>query len=252
MPYCVVIAHLHLGGSQPAQVGVSTMKHFQLTEWAEFARDMVTEETRAAMELHLATGCRKCGEYAAMFRDFAAIAATDASYELPASALRCADAIYDVQKPEKMFKLPRLLAQLVYDSSQEAVPAGIRTQQQLSHQALYEAGEFRLDLRLEQIRGSAQVSLVGQIENRKDPKRRVGSVPVFLSIGKEVVARTISNQFGEFQLNYQPRTHLRLHLPILQEHGRRIEVPLHSLLAGSKLKQQPGLPGSTGIRKGKK
>lgn len=235
-----------------AQVGVSSMKHFDLTEWAEFARGMVNEDTRSAMELHLASGCQKCGEYAATFRDFAAITATDANYELPRSAVGRAEAIYDIRKPGKIFSLRRLLARLIYDSLQEAVPAGVRAQQQLSRQALYEAGEFRLDLRLEQVRGSAQVSLVGQIENRKDPKRRVGSVPVFLAIGKEVVARTISNQFGEFQLNYQPRTHLRLHLPILQEQGRRIEVPLHSLLAGTKFRQQSSLPRPPGTRKGRK
>lgn len=228
------------------------MKHFDLMEWAEFARGMANEDTRAAMELHLASGCTKCGEYAAMFRDFTAIAAAEAGYELPASALRCAEAIYDIRKPEKMFRLRRLLAQLVYDSFQEAVPAGVRTQQQLSRQALYEAGEFRLDLRLEQARGSANVSLVGQIENRRDPKRPVGSVPVFLSVGKEVVARTISNQFGEFQLNYQPRTHLRLHLPILQEQGRRIEVPLHSLLSGTSFSQRSISPRPSGVRRGKK
>lgn len=206
------------------------MKHFELKDCVDFARGVVSESRAAEMEAHLGAGCKRCRRDSEMFRKFAAAAVSGAEFEVPQYAIHCARAIFSLQQPERVQILPQLLARLVYDSFREPLPAGVRTQQRLSRQTLYEAGDFRLDLRLEQERGSAQVSLVGQIENRKDPSQRMGDVPILLAKGEDVVARTVSNQFGEFHLNYQPKTQLRLHVPVLEDQGRRIEVPLKDLM----------------------
>ncbi len=203
------------------------MKRFDITQWANFVRGLGSPADQKAMQAHLNSGCRSCRRTAAILRYVAKAAATDAQYEVPDYAVRCARAIFTLQQPEKVQILPRILARLVYDSFREPLPAGVRGQQRLSRQALYDAGDFRLDLRLEHSRGSPHVALIGQIENRKDPTRCVSSVPVLLASGKEIIARTISNEFGEFHLDYLPRTHLRLYIPVLHEAGRRIEVPLN-------------------------
>ena len=227
------------------------MMHFDLTEWAEFARGTASEASRTAQQAHLETGCQKCTRNAEFLRSLAAIASSETRWQVPAAEVRCARAIFAFQRPEKISRLPRILAHLVYDSFREPQSAAVRGEQRLSRQALYEAGDFRLDLRLEQERGSVQGSLVGQIENYKDPTQRVASVPVFLSAGKHVVARTVSNEFGEFQLNYPSRTHLLLHVPVLQEHGLRIEVPLQSLLA-EQAPEELAAPKTPGLRRGRK
>ncbi len=202
------------------------MKHFDISQWSDFARGLGTAADRRAMQAHLNSGCRSCRRTAALLGRVAKATAADAEYEVPAYALRDAQAIYVLQAPEKVQILPRILARLVYDSFREPLPAGVRGQQRLSRQALYDAGDFRLDLRLEHERGSPRLSLIGQVENRKDPTRRVSSVPVLLASGKEIIARTVSNEFGEFHLDYLPRTHLRLSILVLHEASRRIEVPL--------------------------
>src|SRR5205807_8103718 len=116
-------------------------------------------------------------------------------------------------------------ARLLYDSFREPLPAGLRTQQRLSRQYLYQAGDYSLDLRLENERGSPRVALVGQIQNRKQPGKRLGSVPVQLLSGKQVLAQATSNSLGEFQMEYEPSKHLRLYVPVRQA-GKQIEVPL--------------------------
>src|SRR2546425_3260100 len=85
-------------------------------------------------------------------------------------------------------------ARLLYDSFREPLPAGLRTQQRLSRQYLYQAGDYSLDLRLENERGSPRVALVGQIQNRKQVGKRLGSVPVQLLSGKQVLAEVRSEE----------------------------------------------------------
>ena len=116
-------------------------------------------------------------------------------------------------------------ARLLYDSFREPLPAGLRTQQRLSRQYLYQAGDYSLDVRLENERGSPRVALVGQIQNRKQPGKRLGSVPVQLLSGKQVLAQATSNSLGEFQMEYEPSKHLWLYVPVRQA-GKQIEVPL--------------------------
>src|SRR2546425_1493261 len=114
------------------------------------------------MERHLASGCRKCRRTAELLSKLAAAARNDSRVQVPQYALRCAQAIFVLQQPERVQILPRIPVRLLYDSFREPLPAGVRTQQRLSRQALYQAGDYSLDLQLEKERGSPRVALVGQ------------------------------------------------------------------------------------------
>src|SRR3989454_4541513 len=178
------------------------------------------------MQAHLASGCRKCRQPAELLRKVAAAARRHSQVQVPDYALRCARAIFLLQQPEKVQILPRIAARLLYDSFREPLPAGLRTQQRLSRQALYQAGDYSLDLRLENERGSSRVALVGQIENRKQPGKRLSNVPVQLLSGKQVLAQVVSNSLGEFQMEYMPSKHLRLYVPVPQA-DKRNEGPIN-------------------------
>lgn len=101
------------------------------------------------------------------------------------------------------------------------------------HRAMYEAGDYCVDLRMERERGADAVVLVGQIANRTQPDERVSGVPVILMSGKEVVGRTVSKGSGEFHIQCQANKSLRLCVP-LQQAGKRIEVPLKNLFDAGK------------------
>jgi hypothetical protein len=201
------------------------MKHFEFAEWTDLVRGLVEESARVAMEGHLASGCRKCRHTADLLQKAAVAARSDSKVQVPEYAVRFARAIFILQLPEKVRLLTRAPARLLYDCFREPLPAGVRTQQGLSRQVLYQAGDYLLDLRLENERGSSRVALVGQIQNRKEPGKRLGGVLVLLVSGEQVLAQAVSNSLGEFQMEYGATKHLRLYVPVRQA-GEQIAMPL--------------------------
>jgi hypothetical protein len=125
-------------------------------------------------------------------------------------------------------ELPPLVAKLVYDTAHQPLPAGMRAERAVGRQALYCAGPYSVDLRVEHERGSGRVCLVGQIADRRQPQRSIGDVPVLLMSGKAVVERAFSNMFGEFQMECAPSRHLRLCFPVEQ----RVDLRLSDLIPG--------------------
>jgi len=204
------------------------MNHFDISKWADFVRGLIEESAQAAMERHLASGCRKCRHTAELLRKLVTAARNDSQVQVPDYALRCARANFFLQQPEKVQILPRIPARLLYDSFREPLPAGLRSQQRLNRQALYQAGDYWLDLRLENERGSSRVALVGQIQNRKQPGKWVEDVPVLLVSGKKILAHAVSNSLGEFQMEYAPKKHQRLYVPVHRS-GKRVRMFLNKL-----------------------
>jgi hypothetical protein len=209
------------------------MKHFEVEQWLDFVHGLAGAREAMAMEQHLSHGCKKCRAMVRGLRRFVAGAAADARYQIPDWAVRLACDIFEPQRPEKVLLLPRLLAKLVFDSFREPALGGVRSQEDSMHRAMYQAGDYCVDLRMEHERGADAVVLVGQIANRTQPERRVSGVPVILMSGKQVVGRTVSNDSGEFQIECQAKKLLRLCVPLRQA-GKRIEVPLRNLFDGGK------------------
>src|SRR5947209_15872908 len=163
------------------------MKHFDIDKWTDFIRGLVEDSARVAMERHLASGCRKCRHTADLLHKAAVAAHRDSKVQVLEYAVRSARAIFILQLPEKVRLLCRAPARFLYDSFREPLPAGVRTQQRLSRQALYQAGDYSLNLRLENERGSSRVALVGQIQNHKQLGKRLGRVvAVLLHAGKKI------------------------------------------------------------------
>lgn len=199
------------------------MKHFDITRWADFIRGTGSREEQEEMQEHLLTGCESCARMRDLLQRFGeTLLSAEATPVVPAAVVQRAEAIFALRQPEKI-GFAQVLARLVYDSFREPLPAGIRTGRSASRQVLYEAGEICIDLRLEFENGGALVSLVGQVSNRQQPHQSLAGVPLVLMSGPELLARTLTNQYGEFQLEYEPRTSLSLHLGS-QEHW--IQVPL--------------------------
>jgi hypothetical protein len=202
-------------------------KHFSDAEWIDRVRGKALAPE--AMDLHLA-GCRRCRHARDLFGTVAEVARGEAAYEVPEGTLRSVRAIFDLQSPERVRILPQVLARLVYDSFAEPLLVGIRSRQRVTRQAMYRAGDYYVDLRMESEPETRRVSVVGQIANRRNPEHSVAHVPIVLTSDEEVVARAVSNEFGEFQLGYAPAKHLRLHVPVAD--SGNIEVALNRLRAG--------------------
>ena len=220
------------------------MKHFSIWQLADYVRVLGDDVARSAMEAHLSSGCARCQRTVNVLGGVAATARGQGDYEPPAHAIRYAQAIYSLFRPER-FSFPRLVARLVHDSLRQPLLAGMRAQgmrgeDRPSRHALYEAGSYCLDLQLDQQLASGLVTLIGQLADRNKPAASSADVPVWLMERKSLVASTLCNAFGEFQFEYTPARDLRLHVP-LRAAGKRLEVSLDRLT--------PGLPGRPGPAK---
>lgn len=207
--------------------GKDSTRHYELSEWADFVHELAPPSQSSRMEQHL-EDCRLCRHQVEFITKVARAAVADAGVQLPEHVFRLAKSIFALHEPEKGSSWSRIIARLVYDSFREPLPAGIRGTHRISRQAMYEAGDYCLDLKMEHEQGSAKVLLVGQIANAKQPERGIENVPVLLMSGKSTLARAVSNEFGEFQMEFASGKRLKLLVPVLEQQ-KEIEVQLNGM-----------------------
>jgi hypothetical protein len=205
------------------------MTHYGIVQWVDFARAVATEEERCAMAEHLATGCPECVQLA-VFCEALARVCQGMSHPTPASAERLALSIcpsLSSMRPRRLFRIP---LELIFDSSLAPAPAGLRSTWQVGWQALYRAGDCSLDVRIEPDLRSSRAALIGQVSNYALPELQMAGMTVYLKSGRQVIAETRSNRFGEFQIEYvqQRRLQLCIHL---DGGSRCIVAPLRRIAA---------------------
>jgi hypothetical protein len=205
------------------------MKHFSLEQWTDFVRGLGEDGMRIAMAAHLDAGCGRCARTVDVLRRTSRVLSAEGQYQVPEYALRSAHAIFGTRRAQPT-RSPRVPIHLIYDSIREPLPVGMRSSDRLTRRALYQAENFFLDLRLERDPGSPRLNLVGQLANCDTPAQQPCGVLVLLAAGEDVVARAVTNRFGEFELEYEPAANLRLLLPI-DVSGGRIELPLSRMTA---------------------
>jgi hypothetical protein len=201
------------------------VRHFDITEWADYVRNAVPADQHKQMLSHLQNGCSRCERLKGLLSKFAAICSREAAYEIPRAAELQVKAMIGLAKAPRRSALQRVWASLIYDSVNDPQPVGVRGTHQINRQVLFHAGDYSVDLRFEHEKGSASMVLVGQIANQKMPDEVLANLPVILVAGNREVTRSISNTFGEFQLEYVPESDLRLLVP-LEAKGEELEVEL--------------------------
>jgi hypothetical protein len=205
------------------------MGHFELGHWTDFVRGLAPDDRRIAMEHHL-SGCAECQATVSFVTLVTRVAAATPRVEVPASLVEAAKAVFPAPQRAAVPSLRRLAARLTFAPFLEPLPTGVRSEYRPVRQALYQAGNYSVDLRVDSERDVTAVTLVGQIANRMTPDEKLAHIPVILKAGKRVVCETVSNDFGEFCLEYKPVSNLRLCLPV-QKSGLQVEVSLNRLMA---------------------
>lgn len=203
-----------------------TAAHFDRSQWAEFVRNQVSPEQRQLMFFHLQSGCSKCNNTKDLLERFATICKSEVVYRIPVDVERSVKAFFALSRQPKVSLLQRILGNSFYDSYDDPQPVGLRAGHQISRHVLFQAGDYSVDLRFEHERGSASMVMVGQIANRRMPEQLMAHVPVILFSGSRELTRSLSNSFGEFQLEYTPQANLNLRVP-LEARGQELEVVLN-------------------------
>jgi hypothetical protein len=201
------------------------MMHFDITEWADFVLNTAPAEKRSAMAAHIESGCPECSQLRSVLEEVRHLAAAEMRYEPPADLVGAVTGIARARE-RKRPQFRRLVAALIYDSFANLQPEGARGSRPAARQFAFIAGDYHLELQVE--RSRSQVTLVGQF-GWDDPRQAgINGLPVLLVAGSAVIAQSVTNDFGEFCLEYRDRTKLRLCIP-LETQGTQIEVPLTQL-----------------------
>ena len=203
------------------------MKHFVMEQWVDYSRNLAGEDEHRQMQDHLAEGCHGCGQLAELSQRLVNCCANIAADQVPESTVRLARAIFPVRPPDRPKRGSRIPIELIFDSFLAPAPAGLRSTWQVGWQGLYRAGECSLDLRIEPELQSSRAAVIGQVSNHVCPSQEMGDLAVSLRAGDRIVAETVSNRFGEFQLEYEQKSQLQL---VIRLHNANlIQVPLKKL-----------------------
>jgi hypothetical protein len=209
------------------------VKHFSEEAWSDFARNMVAPSARATMQRHIDEGCKKCQATLQIWQAVRVLLKEEAAYIPPEDTVRVAKSQFaKIARELKGSKTARL----VFDSRLQPAAAGLRGTA-AARQFLYEADDYVIDLRLEPQREVDRIWLVGQVLSRNRTERdgqgvlvtncAAQGVLVRLVRGVLPVANTATNDFGEFQLEFEASNDLSVVIGMDEE--RAIVLPLHGV-----------------------
>jgi len=174
------------------------MKHFATQEWVDFVNHVASNDQQAAMQKHLATGCKRCTEIVSLWQKVSKMAAVEASYQPPPDTVRLAKAAFVTSGLAQTKKESKGLIEVLFDSFQQPALAGARSVIIGTRQMLYRADPYQIDIQIEPKLGSNRLVITGQLLDLSHPGVIGGEIQVTLSNhrGHSVIACT--NQFGEF------------------------------------------------------
>jgi hypothetical protein len=201
------------------------MKHYGISQWVDYVRGLMPEVHERAMRSHLSEGCSECREMADFCENLRDVCLESALQPAPDWVVRNAKAIFPVQAQPERKRAFRIPVELIYDSFLVPAPAGLRATWQVGWQALYRAGDCSLDLRIEPELASPRAAMIGQISNHTVPNDKMEGISVCLKSGKLIIAETQSNEFGEFQMEYEQQRRLQLWVR-LENGAKSFQVPL--------------------------
>src|SRR5690349_12573403 len=187
------------------------MKHIAQETLAEFVREGLPQQDAAQVRAHLAV-CNDCSDVVALFRDVGHVGAHEAAYEPPVGIVQTVKAYFAAE--QRRAAQPETVFELLFDSLAQPVTAGARASVASARQLLYRVGTVYVDMRVDSENNSERAALVGQMLDSAHPNHPVSGVPVVLLDGRKNVASTISNNNGEFHLEFDLKSNLRLSVTV--------------------------------------
>lgn len=177
------------------------------------------------MQQHIDAGCTKCSNVLNTWQIVHSIGQAESVLTPPSDVVRVVKSQFAPAAPEKSLGF-----RLLFDSSLAPVPAGMRGSV-AARQFLYETDDYYIDLRVEALRvephrEAHQAALVGQVLSRRG-KRAASGLAVLLQDGKRRIAETSTNQFGEFQFEFNATNSLSI--SVRRDKSDAIVLPLYGI-----------------------
>lgn len=187
------------------------MKHFSLTEWADFVRGALSPNQEAALQRHLDDDdCRRCKKTVEMWTAMATFAKREATYEPPADAVRIAKSYLAPFKLASKQSRVLQLAKLAFDSLESPAVMGVRSSGSSPQHLMYQCGSVLIDLRMVPKPDTHSMSLAGQVVSSGPASSGLAGIPVSLLSAEDTWLETTTNQLGEFYFAFPARQSLKL------------------------------------------
>jgi hypothetical protein len=205
------------------------MKHFSERPWADFVRGISAPEISKDIRTHLADGCSKCTTTLDAWSWVRRLAGNEGAYAPPENLVRLVKlgfASKPAQQPRTSTLENWTLANLVFDSFAQPLPAGVRSAALSAWQVVYEAEGLTVDLRFGRRGQSKTVHLVGQVFDKRAVRVWQSNATIQLSTEQgELVATTAVNAMGEFHIEFEAKDH-HLWLSVKAAERTAVRIPL--------------------------
>ena len=212
------------------------MNHFRAEEWIDLVNRVTTKEQTAAMQKHLAAGCKECAEHVALWQKVHNFAASESTYQPPEQAVRSAGALFSTAAWTSSPNKATGCVELLFDSLMQPAYSGARTAGTGIRQMLYRADSFQIDLQIEARPGGRLIIVTGQVLDVSRPEIIGSGLQVTLSNRRGNLVHAMTNEFGEFHVEIQNSGNLELTLRSNPEKPIVISLkdPMGDLPAGDK------------------
>ena len=208
-------------------------QHFSDQRWVDFARGVGTIDANNRIKTHLAAECGECKISHERWRQVARLSTAEATYDPPENLVHLVKVGFShktTPEPQKW-----TLADLVFDSFAQPLPAGIRSGASNASatgvggvrvwQMVHEAEGLTVDLRFTHRAQSKAVQLVGQVFDKQATRPLQQSAIVELSTDEgQVVATTVVSPLGEFHIEFAATSQLILSVKAVERNTVRIQL----------------------------
>jgi len=181
------------------------MSHFEIEQWADFARRNLPPHEETSMQEHLESGCSRCVETLQTWLGVLEVATGLNMFTPPEGGLRFLRALYRAFPPTASRQVD--VSRLVLPAYAQA--EGVRSAPGRRH-FMFQRDNVLLDLQVEQVPDTPSLSMAGQVQDPISPSDRFGGRLVCLLAEESEVAHTYTNTFGEFEVEFVPAGDLML------------------------------------------
>ena len=184
--------------------------HYSEGQWIDYVRGLADQALAAKMQAHLHLNCTACQALVASLSMVEATSSRDRAHPVPGEVFSRAMAIFRPEPRPSFLDLPRRLAELLFDSSQQPLLAGARSVDPQVRHMVFQSNVFRADLQVELLSPKRMMVLTGQLSTKTSESAIAEGVRVALTDGTLTLAEAQANEFGEFELECRFQTGLQL------------------------------------------
>lgn len=203
------------------------MDHFSEQDWVDFLHQLTKSERTQEIHAHLQAGCPECKASFHVWEQMTSFAAKEQTYVPPENLVRRVKLEFAAAKQAAQAE-DFSLADLVFNSAAQPLPAGIRSGVAGMQQFVYEKEGLNVHLSFARRQNSSMVFATGQVLDKQAPLDWLSNATVVLWSSQGKVLNIVeANGYGEFQLEFEPQDQMRI--SIAAEGRKTLRIPLVNL-----------------------